>query len=417
MNQLSDLRHDALRAVDDLSPLLLQVSHQIHQTPELAFEEHQSAKLLADTAESQGLQVTRAAYGLDTAFSSEFGGEGKPQIGVLSEYDALPGIGHACGHNIIAAAGLGTTLALHRLGHRLPGRVRYIGTPAEERGCGKELLAQNGAFNGLDAAMMIHPAGIDSKAVGTMCISEVRVSFKGRAAHAAVNPDGGRNALDAATLAYMAIAQLRQHLPKNAQVHGIMEKGGRAPNIVPDKSDLSYFVRALDAKTLAGVKARVENCFKAGALATDCTAEINWSEADYLDMKVNHALADAYEKNATDLGRSFIPYEALPLGGTDMANISHRMPILHPLIACSPPEIVIHDPEFEKWAASPSGDQALIDGTKAMLMTALDFLCDESLRDQAWKEFNATADRSAESVRLAFNPDGLHGAGGCGCGG
>lgn len=415
MTDLTPLKSDASKLVDTLMPLLLDVSGKIHAQPELAFQEHKSAALLADTAEREGLAVTRAAFGLDTAFSAEFGATSGPRIAVLSEYDALPGIGHACGHNLIAAIGLGTALTLHRLGARLPGGVRYLGTPAEERGCGKELMAQRGAFDGLDAAMMLHPAGIDTKAVRTMCISEVRAEFHGRSSHAAVFPEGGRNALDAATLAYIAIGQLRQHMVATSKVHGIMEKGGGAPNIVPDHARLSYFIRAVNAPALSDLKARVENCFKAGALATGCTVELQWSQADYLDMKVNLTLADAYEANATSLGRRFIPFEALPLGGTDMSNVSHRLPVLHPLIACAPPHVMIHDPEFTHWAMSDLAEQALRDGTKAMVMTALDVLGNDSLRDAALSEFKATAEKSADAVALAFNPSGAHGAAGCGC--
>lgn len=312
MTDETSLRNDTLAAIEELTPVLLDVSRRIHGNPELAFEEHQAAELLAGTAEKFGLQVDRSAYGLETAFSSDFGNPEGARIAVLSEYDALPGIGHACGHNIIAAIGLGTSLALHRLGKRLPGAVRYLGTPAEERGCGKELMAQRGAFDGMDAAMMLHPAGIDSKAVRTMCISEVRAHFRGRSSHAAVFPEGGRNALDAATLAYIAIGQLRQHITSTSKVHGIMEKGGTAPNIVPDAASLSFFIRAIDAPSLSKLKERVENCFRAGALATGCELSLQWSEADYLDMKINLALADTYERHARALGREFIPYEALP---------------------------------------------------------------------------------------------------------
>ncbi len=415
MTDLTALKSDALHLVDTLSPQLISISHQIHANPELAFEEHKSAATLADAAEAAGLAVTRAAYGQDTAFSADFGAASGPRIGILSEYDALPGIGHACGHNIIAAIGLGTSLALHGLGARLPGGVRYLGTPAEERGCGKELMARHGAFDGLDAAMMLHPAGINAKATRTMCISEVRATFHGRSAHAAVYPEGGRNALDAATIAYIAIGQLRQHMTNTSKVHGIMEKGGLAPNIVPDHTRLSYFIRALNAPELDALKKRVENCFQAGALATGCELELTWSEADYLDMKVNLSLADTYEAHARTLGREFIPYDILPLGGTDMSNVSHRLPVLHPLIACAPSNVMIHDPAFAKWAGSESGDQAIIDGTKALVMTALDFLGDENLRHRARSEFEATAAQSATAIALAFNPSGAHGAAGCGC--
>lgn len=413
---MDDLKARACDAVDRRGETLVGLSHAVHANPELAFEEFASSRLIAEAAEQAGLSVTRAAYGLETALASEFGrGVGAVTVGILSEYDALPGIGHACGHNIIAAAGLGAALALHDLGADLPGRVRWVGTPAEERGCGKELMARAGAFEGLDAAMMVHPAGIDAKGVRALCIADAEVVFRGRAAHAAVNPHGGLNALDAAVAAYQAVAALRQHLAPGDLLNGVMIQGGGAPNIIPDRAVLAYFVRAPDGRRLRALKARFEAAMRAGAIGAGCEVEIGWSNADYLDFKSNSPLADAYEANAARLGRSFYPVERLPAGGTDMGNVSHRVPSLHPLIAAAPPEIMIHDRAFTAWAGSPMGDAAVLDGAKALAMTALDLFIDVAFRARVAAAFSEGAAESAEAVAAAWRDSDHVRHAGAGC--
>ncbi len=295
----SALKRQVCDAIDAMAPTLIEVSHAIHAKPELAFHEVEAASLLAGHLERAGLPVTRSAFGLPTAYAATFGPKGTPEVAILSEYDALPGIGHACGHNIIATTGLGATLALAQLGHGLPGQIRYLGTPAEERGGGKELMAQQGAFDGVDAAMMVHPAGIDLITMPCIAISEVVVTYHGLAAHASAMPHAGLNALDALITAYQSIAQLRQHIKHTERIHGIITKGGVAPNIVPDETEGFFYVRAANAEELALLKKRVQVCFEAGALATGCTVEIKWAQADYLDLKTNMPLARSYEANMT----------------------------------------------------------------------------------------------------------------------
>ena len=322
---------------------------------------------------------------MDTAFISSFG-EGDTEVGILSEYDALPGIGHACGHNIIATTGLGASLALAKLNGELPGKVRYLGTPAEESGNGKELMARQGAFNGLDAAMMVHPAGIDLITMPSLAVNEVRVTYTGKAAHASAMPFAGVNALDALVTAYQSIAQLRQHIKQSERIHGIFNEAGLAPNIVPDHAVGTFYVRAENGLALADLKSRVQNCFEAGALAAGCEVQIDWALGDYLEIKDSWAIAERYKQNAESLGRDFFPLEKMPssgAGSTDMGNISHRVPSIHPMIACAPPSVVIHNPEFAKWAASERGDKAVIDGAKSLAMTAIDVLTDKKMMQQA----------------------------------
>lgn len=412
------LKRDVCDAIDAMAPELIEVSHAIHANPELAFHEFEAAKLLTARLEAADLPVTRGAFGLPTAYASSFG-SGPSEVAILSEYDALPGIGHSCGHNIIATTGLGASLALSKLGASLPGRVRYLGTPAEERGGGKELMAQQGAFDKLDAAMMVHPAGIDLITMPCICVSEVIVTYRGKSAHASAIPHAGLNALDALVTAYQAIAQLRQHIKNTERIHGIITKGGNAPNIVPDETEGFFYVRAANAVELAALKLRVQACFEAGALATGCQADIKWAKVNFLDLKTSMPLARSYEANMLALGRNFFPLEKLPsssAGSTDMGNVSHRVPSIHPMISCAPPNVVIHNPEFARWAGGETGDKACIDGAKALAMTALDYMTSETLRRTASEEFAATADQSARSVDAAYDPHGHVEIGGCGCG-
>jgi len=417
MTNATTLKRQACDAIDAMSDELISISHEIHANPELAFREHKAAALLSGRVEKEGLPVTREAFGLETAYATEFGNEGAT-VGILSEYDALPGIGHACGHNIIATTGLGASLALAKLNGALPGRIRYLGTPAEEQGGGKELMAQEGAFDRLDAAMMVHPAGVDLATMPCICVSEVEVIYSGKSAHASAMPHAGLNALDALVTAYQSIAQLRQHIKPTERIHGIINEGGVAPNIVPDRASGVFYVRAAEAISLAALKARVQACFEAGALATGCTADIKWAKADYLDMKTSWPIAAAYEANARSLGRDFFPLDKMPsgsAGSTDMGNVSHRVPSIHPMIASAPPSVVIHNPEFARWAGGEMGDKACIDGAKSLAMTAIDFMTEPAMQQAAKATFAETAESSARSIGAAYNPEGSIALGGCGC--
>ncbi|MGE4653003.1 MAG: amidohydrolase, partial [Myxococcota bacterium] len=298
---ISQLKAQVCEAVDGMREELLRVSHAIHARPELAFEEYEAAALLVDVLERSGLEVTAGAYGLETAFEAELG-EGRACVALLAEYDALPEIGHACGHNLIATAGVGAGLALASLGAGLPGRVRILGTPAEERGGGKELMVRQGALDGVDAALMIHPASVNLVNMPCMCLAEVEAVYQGRAAHAAAMPERGVNALDGLVHAYQALGALRQHIRSSERIHGIITDGGQAPNIVPERAAGKFYVRAANEEALAVLKERVEGCFRAGALASGAELALRWGEVDYLDIRFNAALAERFQVNAEALG-------------------------------------------------------------------------------------------------------------------
>lgn len=386
------MKHAACEAVDRLEPELLRISHAIHAKPELAFEESFASSLLIDTLRGADLDVEAGAYGLETAFSSEFGASEGPCVAVLAEYDALPGIGHACGHNLIATSALGAGLALSTLRDHLPGRVRVLGTPAEERGGGKELMARQGALDGVDAALMMHPASVDLVSMPCSALAEVDVTYHGTAAHAAAMPERGVNALDALVTAYQAIAQLRQHIQSSERLHGIITEGGSAPNIVPELASGRFYVRAANQTALDELKIRVTGCFEAGASATGARLEIGWGAVDYLDILRNGPLEDAFRANAETLGRRFFPMERLPAslnGSTDMGNVSHRVPSIHPMLSAAPPNCTIHNAEFATHAALEIGDRAALDGAKALAMTALDVLTDGDLLRRSRDIFDA----------------------------
>jgi amidohydrolase len=385
------LKQAVCGSVEGLSGTLVTLSREIHARPELAFAEHEAARLVGEALEKGGVGVSRGAYGLETALAAEIGESG-PRVALLGEYDALPEMGHACGHNIIAASAVGATLALASLGEELPGRIRFLGTPAEEKGAGKEHMACAGAFEEVDAAMMIHPAGVNLSTMPCIAIGEVEVIYRGEPAHASAMPHRGINALDALVVAYQSIAALRQHIQVTERIHGIITDGGQAPNVVPERSAGLFYVRAADKSELDVLKQRVEACLRAGSQATGAEAEIRWGEHDYLDLRRNEPLEAAFQRNAEALGRQFFPLDKLPAGvhgSTDMGNVSHRVPSIHPMIAAAPIYCTIHHPEFTKWAASEMGDQAAIDGAKALAMTALDYLCDAELRAQAREIFEA----------------------------
>jgi amidohydrolase len=339
--------------------------------------------------ESAGLTVERRAYGLPTGFAARVG-SGSPRVAVLCEYDALPGIGHACGHNIIAAAGAGAGAALAQVIAETGGSLVVLGTPAEEGGGGKILMARAGAFEGIDAAMMVHPAGMDLIGMHVLAVSQIEAEYGGRAAHASASPHRGINALDGLITAYNAIAQLRQHIRPTERIHGIITDGGQAANIVPERAVGLFMVRAATHQRLEHLKQRVSACFHAGAQASGATLSLQTIGEDYSDMRTNAPLADAYARNMARLGRKIAALTDVPAavaGSTDMGNVSKLVPSIHPMIAVSPPSVPLHSVEFTRWAASDDGHRAVLDGAKALAMTAVDVLCEAALMQSAKADF------------------------------
>jgi amidohydrolase len=375
-------KSQACAVVDKLAGDLVAVSHQLHAQPELAWQERRSAALLASALDRGGLRAELGTYGLPTSFAGRAGIRG-PLVVICCEYDALPGLGHACGHNVIAAAGLGAGLALARLADWLGGRVTVLGTPAEEGGGGKILLLRRGAFDGAHAALLAHPSSEEVVMPPINANSTIEVVMLGRAAHASMHPEQGVNALDALVLGYLGVGALRQHLVPTDKVHGIVTDGGSAPNVVPARAAGRFMVRSANQAGLRPLRRRVLACFQAGANAAGASMRSRTVGLEYVEMWHNLPLAAAWEANAVRLGRRPGRPGAVPpttAGSTDMGNVSQLVPAIHPKLAISPPGVAQHSPGFAVWAARPAADRAVIDAAKALAMTTIDIWLRPELR-------------------------------------
>lgn len=382
------LKQRACDAIDALAGDLVSISHDIHAHPEENFVEYHAHEVLTQMAADNGLPVTRSAFDLDTAFDVSVGREGAT-VAVLCEFDALPGIGHACGHNIIAAAGMGAGLALAGLAEEAGGRLRLMGTPAEEGGGGKIEMARKGAFDGVDAAMMVHPSDADTARMNAIAVQHVLARYVGEAAHAAMSPHLGKNALDAAVLGYMNIAALRQHIMPTERVHGIFLKAGEKPNIVPWESEMDWYVRSDTIETLQPLKRRVSACLEAAGHATGCHCELEWVKNPFADVVDNVPLLGAYVANSAKFGRMLTTEREYGFGGasTDMGNVSYLTPSIHPMIAVAPRGVSLHTPEFADHAVTDAATKAILDGAKIMAMTAIDVWTTDALRAEMREYF------------------------------
>ena len=389
-SEVDELKTRACTLIDKNAEVLISVSHEIHDHPEQNYEEVFASELLTRTANGLGVPVELGAFDCSTGFSGDVGTG--PTVCIMSEYDALPEIGHGCGHNIIAAAGLGSAIALASIAKDSGGRVRYMGTPAEEGGGGKILMARNGALTGVDLAMMVHPADADLATIDAIALQQLLVEYSGQESHAAAAPHLGRNALDAAVLGYMAVATLRQHILPTERVHGIFLKSGDKPNIVPSEASSEWYVRSDNVTSLAALKPRVLAALESGAHACGCSVSHEWIGAAYADMVTNNTMGTMYAHNALRLGRTVTdPRQGghRVVGSTDMGNVSHLVPSIHPMIASAPTGTSIHTKQFAQFARSPMADQAVLDGAKAMAMTAIDYWTSPERQVAVAAEFNA----------------------------
>ncbi len=383
---IEELKSKAQEAVESERGHLTQLSTSIHSNPELGFREEKAAQWLTGYLEQNGFRVERGFVGLSTAFRAEYG-QGEPRIALLAEYDALPEMGHACGHNIIGVASVGAAVAGRFIVDRLGGTVAVIGTPAEEGLGGKIDMVKAGAFSEMDVAMIVHPNSLNILTMDALACSTLDVEFFGRPAHAAGQPHKGINALEAMIQSFTSINSLRQHMRKDARVHGIITDGGEAPNIVPAHSAAEFLVRAADMQYLADLQDRVLNCFKAAATATGARLEYVWRDKTYAPMNNNAMLAKLFARNLEALGREVAAFDpGLGFGSTDMGNVSQVVPSIHPSIAIAPPEVTIHTPEFVVAAGSEAGHEGLIDAAKAMGMTIVDIL-QPGVLEEIRKEF------------------------------
>ena len=380
------------QGVDGVADRLRHVVQHLHAHPETAFQEHHSAMLLHQEITRHGIEARTGVHGVETSVRAEAGSSGHgPTIAILAEYDALPEIGHACGHNVIAAAALGAFLALASVADRLPGRVLFLGTPAEEGHSGKEVMARNGAFDGVDAAIMVHPYGYDLADQVWLGRRLLTITFTGVEAHASAQPFMGRNALDAANLAYQGIGLLRQQLPPSDRVHANITEGGESPNIIPGRAVLKLYARSQQPATLKDLSRRLEDVARGAALMTGTGVELRWDEhAPSLPIRTNSALTGRWVAAQQRRGRSPLPLGVVSetlAASTDFGNVSYRVPGIHPLIRIAEPATALHTRGFAEAARSAAAEQAALDGAVGLALTALDYLVDGSLRAAVHEEF------------------------------
>lgn len=386
MNTFTDqaTRDRITDAVGEHSATLVQLSRTIGNRPELAFEEYQASAGVAGVLEGAGFAVTRGAHGLPTALEAVFGG-GDLTVAVVAEYDALPGIGHACGHNVIAGAAVGAALALKDVAQELNLRVKLLGTPAEEAGGGKILMLEQGAWDDAHFSLMVHggtgPQG-PCASFTTQAYEHLTVTFTGRAAHAAAAPHEGVNAGDAATLAQVALGLLRQQLKTGVVVASFVECGGAATNIIPEQSTIQVEIRAFDEPDWNDARARVRACIEGAAMASGCQARIEQTEKPYAPMRQHTEIAEYWDANLQGLGYLLQATSGWGGGSTDMGNVSRFLPAIHPSLSFQDSDAVPHTLGFAEAAVSPAGDAAVLDGAIALALTAADVAADGELRTQ-----------------------------------
>lgn len=390
-----------------LRPLLKKVALDLHAHPETAFEERRSARLLVDALAGHGAAAELGAHGVETAFRSEYTTPGylpdrDTTVAVMAEYDALPEIGHACGHNVIAAAGLGAFLAARDAlagAHRAApspaprGRLVLLGTPAEEGHTGKEYLIRAGALNGVDAAVMVHPFGYDIAEHAWVGRRTLDVTFSGVAAHASSQPYMGRNALDAASLAYQAIGLWRQEMPPSDRVHAIIEEGGTRPSVIPERARMSIYVRSLLPDALRDLSRRVDDIVTGAALMAGVRVEREWDRHPAsLPVRNSGPLAARWSATQRARGRDPLPAGVVPdalAASTDFGNVSHLIPGLHPMVKVSPENVALHTAEFAEYTNTDGAVDTAVDSAVGLAQVAIDYLGDEDLREEAAAEFRA----------------------------
>lgn len=431
----TQLREELKAHIEALAPQIVALSQDIHAHPEVGYQEFYAADAVAKLLQAHGIEVERASFGMETSLRAQIGGEAaspsaaaagapdaganpdapapaagavvaadadrsekQPTIAILCEYDALPGVGHGCGHNVMCANSVGAFLALAELEKSHPGalggRVILQTTPAEECDTAKEVLAQRGMLNGVDAAIQTHSYAYDLVDQAWLGVRRMRVVFHGVSAHAASAPFMGRNALDAVTVAQVGMGLLRQHMLPSDRMHAVVTDGGLVPNVVPERAEMSVIVRSLDSATLRDLVARVEDVFRGAALATGCGMEILTGETtNEMPVRANAPLSQAWVRAQNAAWRTVLPRGVITeviAAGTDFGNVSQRVPGIHPLIKIAPEGTALHTHEFATAAGSPQGDRAAVDGAWGLASVALDYLSDPQLRQAVRADFEAS---------------------------
>ena len=391
MDELTALKDRVCLELDAMRDSLGTLSRRIYENPEIGFEERKALQWVSAFLRESGFSVETGTAGIETAFRAEVRGQkDRPNVALLAEYDALKGLGHACGHNLICSASVGAAAALHRAAPHLPGTLTVLGTPAEEGGGGKVIMVDRGVFNGIDAAMMFHPSRDNWWVRGALAAQPLSMKFRGRPAHAAAMPERGINALNALLLTFHAIDSLRQHVPPDVRIHGIITHGGDAPNIVPAYAEAEFLVRAARRKTLDEVMIKVKRCADAGAAATGATVEMEEGLA-YAERNNNRVLAGLFAENMRRLGiDGDEPSASGGVGSSDIGNVSMVVPAIHPYLKIVDGDVSGHTPEFREAAGSARGFEAMLNAAKGLAMTVLDVMYRPDALERMRREFAAS---------------------------
>lgn len=389
VEHIENLKKVALDNIDKNRDRIIKLSQDIFATPELAFEEFKTAELLTRAMkEMDGVEVKTGLVDLETSFWGAFKGQKKgPNVCILAEYDALPGIGHACGHNIIAASAVAALYGLTGIKDSIGGSLSIAGTPAEEGGGGKIIMLERGAFHSCDVILSLHPHNINAVGIASQGVRQLRFNFRGNSSHAATSPHLGKNALEAVISTFNNVNSLRQHVKEDVRIHGIITHGGIKPNIVPDFASCLFFVRSRDEKYLDQVEDKVKNCARAGAMGTGTEVEIKYEGFNYRAMKPNQVLVDLMEENMHSLGLEITEVPYIP-ASNDSGNLSWEIPSAKALVKIAGADIALHSKAFAQAASSPEGDEGLILGAKLLALTAIDLMVQPELMEMVNNEFS-----------------------------
>ncbi|MCM2588164.1 M20 family metallopeptidase [Rossellomorea marisflavi] len=385
------LRDQIIASLEENKEKYIAISHSIHDRPEIGNEEFYASKTHAELLESEGFTVERGVAGHETALLARRKSDKPgPAIAFLAEYDALPGLGHACGHNIIGTTSVSAAIALSKVIDETGGEVVLLGTPAEEggpNGSAKGSFVKHGLLEGIDAALMVHPANSTRITSNSLAVDPLDFEYIGKPAHAAGSPHHGINALDAVIGLFNGINALRQHVTDDVRIHGIITHGGDAPNIVPEYAKARFFIRAATRKTCSEVTARVKAIAEGSALATGAKLNVIAFQNEVDNLVLNRTYDAVFKEELERLGESVSTEERSGLGSTDAGNISQVVPTIHPYIQIGPESLVAHTDEFREAAKSPKGDEALILGAKGLALTALRLVTDRDVLAEIKEEF------------------------------
>jgi len=385
--RVSELKRRALEALDALAPEARDLALRIHANPEVGFQERQAVEWVSAALRRHGYDVEAGVAGLPTAITAAArGGSPGPTVGLIAEYDALPGLGHACGHNLMAAGMMAAAAAVKTVLPELPGGITYYGTPAEEGGGGKILMLERGAFAGLDVALAYHAGDHMSYATGCLAVQRIDFMFSGRPAHAAGAPWKGVNALDAVILTFNGVSALRQQIRPDARIHGIVTDGGQAVNIIPERAAMALGVRSLDNTYVRELVGRVEACARGAAEATGTTLEIS-RDLFHDGIKFNPALAEIVKENARALGFELTP--RVSGASTDLGNLTQAVPTVEYTLPTCPPGVGMHTREALEAGAAEIGLTGMLNDARVMVMTAIDLLASPELVERVRRDFQA----------------------------